>query len=71
MRGVVLTQDAMRLLGQTLEGFGLAGSGALGFEAIGLDRCNRSTHAWPRSGEVQDDKEPDECNQDELIDKLV
>jgi hypothetical protein len=35
----------MWFLGETLEGFRLARAVALGFERLGLGRCNRSAHA--------------------------
>jgi len=61
----------MRFVGETLERFGLVGAVALGFEELGLGRCDRSAHAWRGPGEVEHDKEPDECKEDELIDKRV
>jgi hypothetical protein len=35
----------MRFVGETLERFGLVGAVTLGFEELGLGRCDRSAHA--------------------------
>jgi hypothetical protein len=61
----------MRLLRQTLEGFGLIRGVARGLEGLGQDRRGRSHHCGLAPGEVQDDAEPEECDQDELIDTMM
>ena len=71
MRGVSLTQGTMRFLRQALEGFGLAGAVAFGCEGLRLSWRGSSRHRALGPGEVQDDKEPNECQQDELINKMM
>ena len=61
----------MGFVGDALEGLGLVGS-----VACGRERLRRSWRGWSRHrarglGEVQDDKEPNECTQDELRDKMM
>jgi hypothetical protein len=62
----------MRLVRQALAGFGLVGVVALRFEGLGL----LSWRGWSRHrtlgpGEVQEDEEPDKCEQDELRENLM
>ena len=67
--GVAFTQGAMGLVRQALEGFGLVGAVACGLKGLRLRWCGQS---WQRAlgpGEVQDDKEPNECKKDQLIEK--
>ena len=71
MRSLSLTQGAMRLLSEALKGFGLVGVGALGFDRRGQDCHVWSDHRALRPGEVHDDKKPEECEQDELTDKMM
>jgi hypothetical protein len=71
MRSLSLTQSAMRLLGEALEGFGLVGAMAFGLDGLRISGCVWSRHRALGLGEVQEDKEPDEYKQDELIDKMV
>jgi hypothetical protein len=59
----------MRLVGEPLEGFGLVRVGPLGLEGLWLDGCGWCTHWALGPGEVQHDEEPDECEQDKLIEK--
>jgi hypothetical protein len=59
----------VRLVGQTLEGFGFVRAGPLGFEGLGQDGRSRSRHRTLGPGEVQHDEEPEECEQDELVEK--
>src|SRR5262245_48138899 len=68
-RCVSFTQGAMRLLGEPLKGFGLVRVGPLGLEGLWLDGCGWCTHRAFGPGEVQHDEEPDEGEQDELIEK--
>jgi hypothetical protein len=42
----------MWFLGETLERFRLVRAAALGFEKLGLGRCDRSAHGWFGPGEV-------------------
>ena len=62
----------MRFLRQALEGFGFIGVVAFGREGAQaqLAWLEAVTRAL-RPGEVQDDKEANECKQDELIDKMM
>ena len=71
MESVSFTQGAMRLLGQALERCGLGGARALGREGLGQSGRGWSSHRALGSGEVHDDKEPEECAQDELRDKMM
>jgi hypothetical protein len=71
MRSLSLTQSAMRLLGEGLERFGLVRVMAFGIDGLRISGCVWSRHYALGLGEVQDDKEPDEYKQDELIDKMV
>jgi hypothetical protein len=61
----------MRLVRQALEGFGLVRAVALGFEELGLLRWRGwSRHRALGPGEVQDDNEPEECEEDELRENM-
>ena len=60
----------MGLVGEALERFGLVGARALGFEGLGQSWHGRSRHRALRPGKVQDDKKPEECEQDELREKM-
>ncbi len=44
IRGVLVTQGAMGLVGEALERFGLVGTRALGFEGLGQSWHDRSRH---------------------------
>jgi len=55
-------------VGEALERFGLRGAVALGWEGLGLGRCDRSTHTGLGPGEMEQDKEPHEGEEDELRD---
>jgi hypothetical protein len=70
-RGLSFTQGTKWFLGEALKGFGLAGAVAFGLERLGLDRGGQSAHAWLGPDEVQHDEEPNECEQDELINKML
>jgi hypothetical protein len=59
----------MRFLSQTLEGFGLVNAEALGLEGHRLGRRDRSPQTSCRPSEGQDDKNPEECEKDKLIEK--
>jgi hypothetical protein len=61
----------MRFLRQALEGLGLVGAVECGREGLRLSERGWSRHRALGPGEVQDDKEPNECKQDELIDKMI
>ena len=71
MRGVSLTQGTMRFVCQALEGFGLVGAVAFGLEGLRLSWCGWSRPQALGPDEVQDDKEPNECKQGELIDTMM
>jgi hypothetical protein len=58
-------------LRQPLEGFRLVGAGPLGLDGLRISGCVWSHHRALGPGEVYDDKEPNECKQDELIDKMM
>ena len=70
-RGVLCTQDAMGLVGEVLERFGLVGARARGFEGFGQSWHGRSRHWALGPGKVQDDKKPEECEQDDLREKKM
>jgi hypothetical protein len=62
----------MRLVGEALEGFGLVGAVAFGLEGLGLLSWGGWRRHWALGpGEVQDDEEPDECEQDELRENMM
>jgi hypothetical protein len=61
----------MRFLCQALEGFGRVRAGPLGFEGLGLSWRGRSRHRALGQGKVQEDKKPEECEQDELIENMM
>ncbi len=71
MESVSFTQGAMWFLGQALEGFGRVRAGPLGCERLGLGRGDRSAHARLGPNEVEDDDEPNECEENELIDNMM
>ena len=71
IRGVSCTQGALRFLYQALEGFGLVRAEPLGFEGLGQSWRGRSRYRALRPGEVQDDKNPEECEQDELRENMM
>jgi len=72
MRGLSRTQGAMRLVRQAFEGFGLVGVVALRFEGLGLLRWyGWSRHRALGPGEVQEDEEPEKCEQDELRENMM
>ena len=64
MRCVSLTQGTMGLVRQALERCGRGRAVALGFEGRGW-RWYRSPAAGP--GDMQHDKEPEDCQQSELV----
>jgi len=51
--------------------FGLVGVMVFGIDGLRISGCVWSRHCALGLGEVQDDKEPDEYKQNELIDKMV
>jgi hypothetical protein len=67
MYSVSFTQGAVRLVRESLEGFGLVRVGPLGLEGLWLDGCSWCTHRAFGPGEVQHDEEPDEYEQGELV----
>jgi hypothetical protein len=69
MRGISLTPGAMRFLCQALEGFRLVGARPLGLDGLRISGCVWSRHRAIGLSEVEDDKESDECEQNELIEK--
>ena len=68
---IAFTQGAMGLCGQALERFGFVRAGALGREGFGLGGGGRSRHAWLGPGEVQQDEEPHDGQESELVIKKV
>jgi hypothetical protein len=58
-RGIAFTQGAMRLVRQSLEGFGCVRAEPLGFEGLRQCRRGRRCHQALGPGEVQQDDEPD------------
>ena len=70
-RGIAFTQGAMRLVRQSLEGCGCVRAEPLGFEGLRQCRRGRRCHQALGPGEVQQDDEPDECEQDHVRDKMM
>ena len=70
-RYLLLTPGTMRLFCQAVKGCGLGGAAAPGLQGLGLGRDGRSRHAWLRPGKVQDDEEPDECEQNQQREKKM
>jgi len=70
-RGVLVTQGAIRLVGEALERFGLVGARALGCERLGQSWYGRGRHWALGPGKVQDDQKPEECEQDELRENMM
>src|SRR5215471_21138896 len=71
MRGISLTQGTMGLARQPCKRFGLVGAVALGLERLGLGWRGRNRHRALGPGEMQNDKKPEECEQDELREKKM
>jgi hypothetical protein len=61
----------MRLVGEALERFGRVGARALRCEGLGQSWYDRSHHRALGPGKVQDDKQPEECEQDELRENMM
>jgi len=71
MCGLSLTQGTLRLVRQSLKGCGLGGAVALRFEGLGLLRWRGwSRHRALGPGGVQDDDEPEECEEAELRENM-
>ena len=68
MCSVSFAQGAMRLVGEAFKGFRLVRAVAFGLEGLRFYWRGWSRHRALGLGEVQNDKKPEECEQDELID---
>jgi hypothetical protein len=66
LAGLSLTQGTVGLVRQARERFGRGGMRALGLRCHGWGR-----QAWLGPREMQDDEEPDDGSQSELVEKLV